>query len=104
MIDNHKLDACLVTMNQKMKHYCTQTNKLTPRICPKPPRYVLYQGTYVPYDGTYGAPDQGQMLDVQEGQTAESALRDDWTRNVPHLTLEVVLKVILDHMCTGLKP
>jgi hypothetical protein len=35
---------------------------------------------------------------VQEGQTAESALRDDWTRNVPHHTLEVVLEVILEHM------
>jgi hypothetical protein len=32
--------------------------------CRKPPSYVLYKGTYVPYDGTFGAPDQGQMLDV----------------------------------------
>jgi hypothetical protein len=39
---------------------------------------------------------------VGESQTAESALRDDWTRNVPHHTLEVVLEVILEHMCTGL--
>jgi hypothetical protein len=44
------------------------------------------------------------MLDVQESQTAESALRDDWTRNVPNHTLEVVLEVTLEHMCTGLKP
>jgi hypothetical protein len=72
--------------------------------CRKLPRYVPYKGTYVPYDGTYGAPDQGQTLDVQEGQTAESALRDDWTRNVPHHTLEVDLEVILEHMCTGLRP
>jgi hypothetical protein len=40
---------------------------------------------------------------VQESQTAESALRDDWTRNVPNHTLEVVLEVtlevILEHMC-----
>jgi hypothetical protein len=62
------------------------------------------KGTYVPYDGTYGTLDQGQMLDVQEGQTAESALRDDWPRNVPHHTLEVGLEVILEHMCTGLRP
>ncbi len=34
------------------------------RLCRKPPRYVLYKGTFVPYDGTYGAPDQGQTLDV----------------------------------------
>ncbi len=71
-------------------------------LCPKPPRYVSYKGTYVPYDGTYGMPDQGQTLDVQEGQTAELALRDDWTWNVPHHTLEVVLEVILE--CTGLRP
>ncbi len=49
--------------------------------------------------------DQGQTLDVQEGQTAESALRDDWTRNVPHhpleVVLEVTLEVLLEHMCTG---
>ncbi len=55
----------------------------------------------VPYISTFGAPDQGQMLDVQESQTAKSALRDYWTRNVPHHTLEVVLEVILEHMCTG---
>jgi hypothetical protein len=29
-----------------------------------PPRYVPYKGTYVLYDGTYGASDQGQMLDM----------------------------------------
>ena len=58
----------------------------------------------VPYKHTFGAPDQGQTLDVQESQTAKSALRDDWTRNVPHHTLEVVLEVILEHMCTGLRP
>jgi hypothetical protein len=42
----------------------------------------------VPYIRTFGAPDQGQTLDVRESQTAELALRDDWTRNVPHHTLE----------------
>ncbi len=25
--------------------------------CRKPPSYVLYKGTYVPYDGTFGTPD-----------------------------------------------
>jgi hypothetical protein len=58
----------------------------------------------VPYIRTFGMPDQGQTLDVQESQTAESALRDDWTLNVPHHTLEVVLEVTLEHMCTGLRP
>jgi hypothetical protein len=35
-----------------MKYYC------------KPPRYVPYKCTHVPYDGTFGASDQGQMQDV----------------------------------------
>jgi hypothetical protein len=33
-------------------------------MCRKPPRYVPYKCTYVPYDGTFGTSDQGQMLDV----------------------------------------
>ncbi len=66
-------------------------------LCRKPLRNV-------PYMRTFGAPDQGQTLDVQESQTTESALRDDWTRNIPHHTLEVVLEVTLEHMCTGLRP
>ncbi len=74
-------------------------------LCRKPPSYVLYNGTYVPYDGTFGVPDQGQMLDVWESQTAELALRDDWTRIAPRHTLEVVLEVtlevILEHMYPG---
>jgi hypothetical protein len=55
----------------------------------------------VPYKRTFGTPDQGQMLDVCKSQTAESALRDDWPWNVPRHTLEDVLEVILEHMCTG---
>jgi hypothetical protein len=89
------------------KRQCLQASTLpsqNSRSCRKPPRYGPYKGTYVLYDGTYGMPYQGQTLDVQEGQTAESALRDDWTRNVPHHTLEAVLEVILEHMCTGLRP
>ncbi len=58
----------------------------------------------VQYIGTFGAPEQGQMLDVRDSQTAESALRDDWTWKVPHHTLEDVLEVTLEHMCTGLRP
>ncbi len=58
----------------------------------------------VPKKCTFGAPDQVQTLDMWESQTAESALRDDWTWNVPHHTLEVVLEVTLEHMCTGLRP
>ncbi len=68
-----------------------------------PPSYVPYKSTYVPYNGTFGAPDQGQTLDVWESQTPKSALRNDWPRIVPRHTLEVVLEVTLEHMCTGLK-
>jgi hypothetical protein len=32
--------------------------------CHKLPRYVPYKCTYVPFNGTFGASDQGQMLDV----------------------------------------
>ncbi len=76
----------------------------TPWQCRKLPSYVPYKGTYVPYDGTFGAPDQGQTLDVWESQTTESPLRNDWPRIVPRNNLEVVLEVILEHMCTGLRP
>ncbi len=33
-------------------------------VCGKPSSYVPYKCTYVPYDTTFGASDQGQMLDV----------------------------------------
>jgi hypothetical protein len=32
--------------------------------CRKPPSYVPYKCTYVPYNSTFGASDQGQTLDV----------------------------------------
>ncbi len=55
----------------------------------KLPRKVLY-------NCTFGVPDQGQMLDVWESQTTESALRW-WTRHiVPHHILELTLEVILE--------
>ncbi len=61
----------------------------------KPPRKVLYKCTF-------GIPDQGQMLDVWESQTSESALR--WRtchiapRHILELTLEVILEVFLKHV------
>jgi hypothetical protein len=64
--------------------------------CRKPPRYVPYKGMYVPYNGTYGAPDQGQMLDMREGQTAESALRDDLTRTFHIILLKLFLNLFLN--------
>ncbi len=39
--------------------------------CRKPPRYVPYKCTYVPYDGTFGASDQGQTLDVWQGDDSQ---------------------------------
>ncbi len=39
--------------------------------CRKPPSYVPYKDTYVPYIGTFGAPDQGQMLDVWHGEDSQ---------------------------------
>ncbi len=57
----------------------------------KPPRKVSYRCTF-------GAPDQGQMLDMWESQTTESALRW-WTCHiVPRHILEVALEVILEHV------
>ncbi len=56
----------------------------------------------VSYKCTFGAPDQGQMLDVWESQTSESALR--WLTchiapcHILELTLEVILEVILEHV------
>ncbi len=61
----------------------------------KPPRKVSYKRTF-------GVPNQGQMLDVWESQTAESALR--WRtrhiapRHILELTLEVILEVIPEHV------
>ncbi len=64
--------------------------------CCKPPRYVQYKGTYLPYDGTYGAPEQGQTLDVWESLTTESALRR-WTRHIaPRHNLGLCHITILD--------
>jgi hypothetical protein len=51
--------------------------------CRKPLRIVPYIRTFVQYDGTFGAPDQGQTLDVWESQTAESGLRNKWIRINP---------------------
>ncbi len=48
---------------------------LAPISCRRLSRYVPYKGTFVLYDGTHGAPDQGQMLEVCESQTTESALK-----------------------------
>ncbi len=36
----------------------------TPTLCRRPSRYVLYKGTFVPYDGTFGVSNQGQTLDM----------------------------------------
>ncbi len=79
------------------------TNYISPFIKPfsfvwywnKPPRKTSYKCTF-------GAPDQGQTLNVWESQTSESALR--WRmrhiapRHILELTLEVILEIILEHV------
>ncbi len=53
----------------------TKNNLILPTgLWRKPPRKVSYKRTF-------GTPDQGQMLEVQESQTTESALRW-WTRHI----------------------
>ncbi len=50
----------------------------------------------VSYKHTFGVPDQGQMLDVWESPTTESALRW-WMRQIaPRHILELTLEVILE--------
>ncbi len=39
--------------------------------CRRPSRYVPYKCTYVPYDSTFGASDQGQTLDVWQGEDSQ---------------------------------
>jgi hypothetical protein len=48
------------------------------------------------YKCTFGAPDQGQTLDVGESQTTESALGCHTCYIAPHHTLELTLEVILE--------
>ncbi len=55
----------------------------------KLPRKVLYRRTF-------GAPDQGQMLDMWESQTTESALRWRTHHIAPCHTLEIVLEINLE--------
>jgi hypothetical protein len=57
----------------------------------KPPRKVSYKHTF-------GAPDQGQMLDVWESQTTESALRWQTCHITPRHILELTLEGILEHV------
>jgi hypothetical protein len=54
------------------------------KVCRKPP-------INVPYKHTFGAPDQGQMLDVWERQTTESALRWRMRHIVPRHNVGYIL-------------
>ncbi len=93
-----------------------------------PPSYVPYKGTYVPYKSTFGAPDQGQtldmwecrippkkvlylhtfgapdqgqMLEVWESQTTVSALRWRMHHIAPHHNLGYILGCGLGVLWTG---
>ncbi len=73
-----------VHKKQKLLHlYSTITSLHTPARC-KPPRKLLCKCTF-------GAPDQGQTLDVWESQTTESALRWRTHHIAPHHTLGYIL-------------
>ncbi len=61
----------MVLARQRLNAFCHDSNHraLVAEVyagggCRMPPSYVPYKGTYVLYDGTFGTPDQGQMLDV----------------------------------------
>ncbi len=59
---------------QAPRHKCNWPHtscKTTMRLCHKPPRYVPYKCTYVPYKGTFGPSDQGQMLDMWQGEDSQ---------------------------------
>jgi hypothetical protein len=45
-------------------HLWSQNDVITSWLCRNPPRDVPYKCTSVLYNGTFGASDQGQMLDV----------------------------------------
>ncbi len=52
----------------------------------------------VSYKRTFGAPNQGQALDVWESQTTVSTLRWHMRYIVPRHNLELTLEVILEHV------
>jgi hypothetical protein len=76
--------------------------------CRKPPRYVPYKCTYVPYNGTFGASDQGQMLDLwgwhPADVNAELVVTPDVTtssRKIPWTSQDISVGIsadLLDHM------
>jgi hypothetical protein len=51
--------AIAVAMKRTMaaRGMAMATKKAIVMACSRPSRYVPYKGTFVPYDGTYGAPD-----------------------------------------------
>jgi hypothetical protein len=79
-----------------------------PKGCRKPPRYVLYKCTYVPYNDTFSASDQGQMLDVGGSHpadvNAELVVTPDVTtllRKIPWTLQDISIRIsadLLGHM------
>ncbi len=75
--------------------------------CRKLPRYVPYKCTYVPYNGTFGASDQGQMLDVlgwhPADGNAELVVTPDVTTSswkIPWTSQDISIRIsadLLDH-------
>ncbi len=74
--------------------------------CRKPPRYVLYKCTYVPYNGAFGASDQGQTLDVwgwhPADVNAEVAVTPDVTTSLQKDTLNTT-RYLCRNQCRSIR-
>ncbi len=57
--------------------------------CRRPSRYVPYKGTFVPYDSTFGTSDQGQTLDVWQGEDSQI---HHWIRQIRRFAISSVRK------------
>ncbi len=89
---------------QPTKSLCCITRE---QACCKPPRYVLYKCTYLPYDGTFDASDQCQTLDVwgwhPADVNAELVVTPDVTtssRKIPWTSQDISVGIsadLLDH-------
>jgi hypothetical protein len=57
-------------LDEESKDLCTIATPFS-KFCCKLPRYVPYKCTYVPYDGTFGKSNQGQTLDMSQGEDSQ---------------------------------
>ncbi len=69
--DFKRLIVCRPCSNNGIETINFLKDKRGAWLCRKPLRYVLYKCTYVPYNGTFGASNQGQTLDVWQGEDSQ---------------------------------